>query len=343
MPRRGARAHREPAASTRASSPSRRGSTSGLPGARPARRPTNRACARCHQVLFSRYPFTWEGAHGATRRRAAATSTPGRGATSSSAGARARWRAPPATIPTRADAPGALAALATPAGNRVCTNCHAELAAPETPARPRPSRARRRGRLLRRLPHAAQEHGPRRHADALPPHRLAHRSGAGPRGPSTRVRALPSGGHCWRPGRPHGGVVAQAVSAPAAGGALRLARRERDEATLERGKAHEQAVAVGVLGRDRTPGPRAHRAQLVNEYPLVREWAKRALDALGAPAATAPPPPAPPGADAGCRKPGASGVAPAGATPPPPPMPAAVDRLRALYAQKPVVLAPWRT
>ena len=21
----------------------------------------NRACARCHQVLFSRYPFTWEG------------------------------------------------------------------------------------------------------------------------------------------------------------------------------------------------------------------------------------------------------------------------------------------
>ena len=21
----------------------------------------NRTCARCHQVLFSRYPFTWEG------------------------------------------------------------------------------------------------------------------------------------------------------------------------------------------------------------------------------------------------------------------------------------------
>src|SRR5262249_1363855 len=29
--------------------------------AQPAGTPVNRVCARCHQVLFSRYPFTWEG------------------------------------------------------------------------------------------------------------------------------------------------------------------------------------------------------------------------------------------------------------------------------------------
>jgi hypothetical protein len=54
-------------------------------------------------------------------------------------------------------------------------------------------------------------------------------------------------------------------------------------ATLERGKAHEQAVAIGVLreagARDAAP---LIARQLANEYPLVREWAKRALDAMGA-------------------------------------------------------------
>src|SRR2546423_3976524 len=34
-------------------------------GHRPAERAraVDRVCARCHQVLFSRYPFTWEGGH----------------------------------------------------------------------------------------------------------------------------------------------------------------------------------------------------------------------------------------------------------------------------------------
>jgi hypothetical protein len=56
-------------------------------------------------------------------------------------------------------------------------------------------------------------------------------------------------------------------------------------ATLDRGKAHEQAVALGLLGeaRARDAAPSISR-QLGNEYPLVREWARRALDALGAPA-----------------------------------------------------------
>jgi predicted CXXCH cytochrome family protein len=67
-------------------------------------------------------------------------------------------------------------------------------------------------------------------------------------------------------------------------------------ATLERGKAHEQAVAIGVLGeaKARDAAPLVAR-QLSNEYPLVREWARRALDAMGVPADA--PTPAPPGTD----------------------------------------------
>jgi hypothetical protein len=49
-------------------------------------------------------------------------------------------------------------------------------------------------------------------------------------------------------------------------------------ATLERGKPHEQAVAIALLGEARAidAAPLVGR-QLLSEYPLVREWAKRAL------------------------------------------------------------------
>jgi hypothetical protein len=52
-------------------------------------------------------------------------------------------------------------------------------------------------------------------------------------------------------------------------------------ATLERGKPHEQAVAMATLGegRDRAAAPLVAR-QLLGEYPLVREWAKRALTSI---------------------------------------------------------------
>ena len=52
-------------------------------------------------------------------------------------------------------------------------------------------------------------------------------------------------------------------------------------ATLMRGKAHEQAVAVAVLGdaRQREALPAVARL-LANPFPLVRYYARRAVDAL---------------------------------------------------------------
>jgi len=53
-------------------------------------------------------------------------------------------------------------------------------------------------------------------------------------------------------------------------------------ATLERGKAHEQAVAIALLGEARASEAAPLIAQqLQNEYPLVRQWAQKALDAIG--------------------------------------------------------------
>jgi len=64
------------------------------------------------------------------------------------------------------------------------------------------------------------------------------------------------------------------------------------EATLSRGKAHEQAVAIAVLGEaggSSTASAVTKRAavpgiarQLVNPFPLVRHYAKRALASLRA-------------------------------------------------------------
>ena len=52
-------------------------------------------------------------------------------------------------------------------------------------------------------------------------------------------------------------------------------------ATLMRGKAHEQAVAVTVLGdARRTETLPGVARQLANPFPLVRYYARRAFDAL---------------------------------------------------------------
>ena len=60
-------------------------------------------------------------------------------------------------------------------------------------------------------------------------------------------------------------------------------------ATLERGKPHEKAVAIGVLAETRAKdaAPLVARA-LQDDYPLLREWARRALATLGAPVPEAP-------------------------------------------------------
>jgi len=86
----------------------------------------NRTCAKCHTVLFSRYPYTWEG----MRRREA----PG-GSSINSGEARDFLLGSCSTAMSCADCHDAhgrdertrLDELGTPAGNRVCVRCHQHL------------------------------------------------------------------------------------------------------------------------------------------------------------------------------------------------------------------------
>ncbi len=94
----------------------------------------NRTCARCHQVLFSRYPFTWEGG---VRRGGPVADLGGSSITSGEArdfllgGCARQMACTTCHDPHAEDRRDKLEALQTPAGNHVCTTCHARYAAPE--------------------------------------------------------------------------------------------------------------------------------------------------------------------------------------------------------------------
>lgn len=87
-----------------------------------------RACARCHQVLFTGYPWTWEG-------KARDDASPG-GSHINSGEARdlllgnCRITCTACHDPHAADHGGDLGKPEGPAGNAVCTACHTQFALP---------------------------------------------------------------------------------------------------------------------------------------------------------------------------------------------------------------------
>lgn len=263
-----------------------------VPRASPAQT-IDRMCARCHQVLFSRYPFTWEGG----RRDLA----PGGSHIASGeardfllGGCSASMACTTCHDPHGPDDPVALANLATPAGNAKCTPCHAALTDP--------------GALR-----AHAHHDPAGAGGACIACHMA-RKNMGLDGVLTRYHRI---GSPTDPERVLGDrplecalchvdrTAGQLVDAMEKLWPVRYPRQRITElyggldanvvrATLERGKPHEQAVAIALLAqagaRDAAP---LVAKQLANPYPLVREWAAHALERLGAPAA--PPGPAPSG------------------------------------------------
>ena len=239
----------------------------------------NRTCARCHQVLFSRYPWTWEGG-----RR---DQDPG-GSNINSGEARdfllgACSRRATCTLchdPHAPDNHERAARLETPAGDAICTQCHTSLAS--APA----------ARV--HTHHDPSGPGGRCIACHMPKKNMAldltlgryHRIGS----PNDRDKMLDRPFEC---ALCHGdktvGAIAKEMEQwwgkridPAVlEGLYGSADANVLDATLARGKPHEQAVAIALLGerKDRTRA-RAVAAQLTNEYPLVRFYAERALEAM---------------------------------------------------------------
>jgi predicted CXXCH cytochrome family protein len=241
----------------------------------------NRVCARCHQVLFSRYPFTWEGGQRRGDHPGGSSITSGEGRDLLLGGCARQMSCVTCHDPHGEDRRADLERLATPAGNGVCVRCHAQYAAPAALA----SHAHHD-------PNGAGAscigcHMPRKNMGLGYALTRYHRIGL-PDDPVRVERDRPLECALCHADKTVGDLVTtmegwwgrkydRAALAVLYGG---LDVRPLS-ATLERGRAHEQAVALATLGAAHvTAAAPAVARQLVNPFPLVRYYARRALEAL---------------------------------------------------------------
>jgi predicted CXXCH cytochrome family protein len=241
----------------------------------------NRTCARCHQVLFSRYPYTWEGG---LRRQDPGGShiTSGEARDFLLGGCARQMSCTTCHDPHGADDASKLAALATPAGNTVCAGCHAKYTPPAA------LRAHAHHDPAGAGGSCVACHMPRKNMglgyELTRYHRIGSPTDAarveGDRPlecalchPRARVGELLTAMESWWGKRYDRGKLRGLygdLSAPVLG------------ATLARGKPHEQATAIAVLGEARDEEARpALAAALAHPYPLLRYYARHALAKLG--------------------------------------------------------------
>jgi predicted CXXCH cytochrome family protein len=241
----------------------------------------NRACARCHQVLFSRYPFTWEGGARRGDSPGGSSITSGEARDFLMGGCARDMSCVTCHDPHGEDRRADLDRLATVAGNNVCVRCHGQYAAPAALAAHAhhdpagvggscvgchmPRKNMGLGYALTRYHRIGLPDDPQRVERDRPIEcALCHADKTVDELASTMER-------WWRRKYDRAALVALYGS---------LAARPL-EATLERGKAHEQAVALATLAAGRASGAEAAVArQLTNPFPLVRGYAARALAAL---------------------------------------------------------------
>jgi predicted CXXCH cytochrome family protein len=242
----------------------------------------NHVCARCHQVLFSHYPWTWEGG----RRRALA------GGSSISSGEGRDFLlggCASAMSCTRCHDPHGGAArtagLDTPAGNGVCTGCHEALRAPAA------QRAHSHHAPDGKAGACIACHMPKKNMSLDVGLTRYHRIGS-PTDPMRVLGDRPLECALCHADKTVGELVVtmerwwnKSYDRDALAKLYGPLDARTMMATLERGKPHEQAVALFVLGqnRERAAAPAIARALAV-DLPLVRQYARDALDlSLGKP------------------------------------------------------------
>lgn len=241
----------------------------------------NRTCAKCHTVLFSRYPYTWEGR---TRRHdpGGATINSGEARDFLLGGCSQQLSCVHCHDPHGEDPKSALAALEGAKGDALCANCHQKFRGPEA------QRAHTHHAADSAGSHCVNCHMPKKNLGLAYELTRYHRIGS----PSDRERV--EGDRPLECALCHTDKsVDQLVSTMERfwhkkydrealrrlyGGDLRI---NAMEATLRYGKPHEQGTAVAVAGRDRRRDwlPLVTE-QLANDYPLVRYFARHAIERI---------------------------------------------------------------
>ncbi len=241
----------------------------------------NHACAKCHTVLFTHYPFTWEGGDRMKHPGGSSISS-GEGRDYQLGGCASAMPCTTCHDPHTADPADKLRELATPAGNHLCITCHKQFASDAAIAQHTHHKVTGQGSSCVACHMAKKNMGLDyaliRYHRIGSPTEPARVTGDRPlecaichAGQS--VETIVSTMEQWW-GKHYDRAPLRALYGDdLAVNALRT--------TLARGKPHEQAVAIAVLGelRDRSAIP-AIAAQLAHEYPLVRYFAQRALQLI---------------------------------------------------------------
>jgi predicted CXXCH cytochrome family protein len=239
----------------------------------------NRGCAKCHTVLFSQYPFTWEGGE---RRHA-----PG-GSSTNSGEARdfllghcsAAMDCTTCHDPHAEDQKSHLDELGTTAGNRVCTTCHQTLATPAALKQHSHHRPEAEGSACLNC------HMPKKNMGLAYEFTRYHRIGS----PTDAERVLgdrPLECAICHADRSVDQIVTtmekwwgkhydRAALQRLYGADL---RQNPVRITLLGGKPHEQALAADIAVRKNVPGTTDSVVALAtNPYPLVRYFARHSLE-----------------------------------------------------------------
>lgn len=244
----------------------------------------NRACARCHQVLFSGYDPTWEG--GSRRRSPGGSHINSGEARDMMLGACAsKLACVDCHDPHAHDGTQTLQKLEPARQDALCTRCHQSYASPDA------LRAHSHHDPAGEGARCMSCHMPRKNMSLDGGLSRYHRIGS----PTSMdkvlldrplecalchadksVGALVTTMETWWKKSYERGALEKLYGSLDANVAL---------ATAERGKPHEQAVAFQLLGDARMKEAVPVLAtQLTHPYPIVRGYAKRALDAIhGAP------------------------------------------------------------
>ena len=241
----------------------------------------NKTCAKCHTVLFTRYPWTWEGG-GRTKNPGGSTTNSGEGRDFQLGGCASQMACTTCHDPHAEDPRAAMAALATPAGNKVCMTCHTKYMT--------------EAQVTAHSHHAAGSAGTSCIGCHMPKKNMGldyaliryHRIGS----PTDQKRveadrplecalchadksvdSLVATMETWWKKSYDKGALAKLYGDDLSVNAI--------SATLVRGKPHEQAVAIATLGetRDRSVLP-ALAPHLAHAYPLVRYYTARALQTI---------------------------------------------------------------
>ena len=241
----------------------------------------NRTCARCHQVLFSRYPFTWEGGLRHSGLPGGSSTNSGEARDMLLGGCSSALACTDCHDPHRDDDPADLAALATPAGNSTCTKCHPAFAGREA---------------LRAHSHHDPDaaggvcvncHMPRKNLALTYTLGRYHRIGS----PTETVRVQRDQPlecalcHARKSAEEMVSTMERWWGKRYDRPALQTLYGDLQQppllSTLARGKPHEQAVAIISLREQnvRESLPLVAR-QIANQLPLVRYQARKAIDAF---------------------------------------------------------------